>query len=464
MMDGAGAANSDKAYTGYELTLAEAGAARPLSLLHVAETPEAVALVAAAAALAGAQEQRKRPRGAVEMTKLREAVGAVLGGVLAVAWKTDGLVYRSMRRDAFIGERVAYRQARAALYGLRDAGLIRHYPGISFDRAALFDGPPVWEGIAARYGATDALRALAAAHGIGPDNVGVAFRIDWPAKPPKVADGVVMRALSSRLPGERRKRKDDRLPLDMADATTRELLDGVKTANAVLAGHHFTGCTPPVLFRTFRQDFTLGGRWITAGAMPIQRMNAAERLHIQIDGLSVAEVDVRASQLSILAAFAGMAELADGDPYAFPGAPWWGLPNARDVVKGVAVAALGAGKLPARWPMGMRDKLAIPDGLEVADIAAALKARYPFLARAPDVLGVPRNLVGLRLQALEAAALSMALGCAWAADVPAVPVHDSVLVPSAAARLAAGWLQEAYRAQCAGAVVRCKIEEMGGAG
>ncbi len=454
MMDDLQTTGGTEAYTKYELTLAVANAARPLSMLHFPEAPEAKSLVEAVTAQVAAQEKRKRPRGAGEMAKLREAVGAVLGGVLAVAWKDEDLVYRSKNKNGFVGEAVAYRQAEAALRGLTALGLIRCYKGIRYDWAAGFDGPGRWEGIAARFGATEALKTLATSHGIDQGNIGTVFGIRWPAKPPKVQDGVILRSLASKRPGEQPKRDDDTIPIDMEDAQTRRLVEQVETANAVLAKHRFEGCTPPALYRAFRGDFSLGGRWITAGAMPIQGMSADARLKIRINDRPVAEVDVKASHLSILAAFAGVKELEFDDPYAFPDAPWSRLPNARKVVKSVVVAALGAGKLPRRWPNGMKDRLGVSDRVRLEDITAALAARFPFLQRTAEVLGVATEEVALRLQALEADAITAALGHAWSLNIPAVPVHDSIIVPQAAARMVEADLQMAYRVRCNGAVIR----------
>ncbi len=453
MMDCSEAPGGDEAYTKYELTLADAYEARPLSLLHFPKASEAMALVEAMTVQVAALEQRKRPRGVGEMGKLREAVGAVLGGVLTVAWKAGGLVYRSMDKNSFTGEAVAYRQAEVALNGLEALGLIRRYSGVRYEWGAELDGPARWEGIAARFGATEALKALAASHGISQDNIGSAFDVRWPVKPPKIWASIALRPLTSRLPGERAKRDNETLHLDMEDAKVRKLIEEVDLANGVLAQHSFEGCTPPALYRAFRRDFGLGGRWITAGTMPIQQMSAAARLKIRINGQPVAEVDVKASQLSILAACAGVKELIFNDPYSFPYAPWNRLPNAREVVKGLVVAALGAGKLPTRWPKGMKNRLGVPNSVRLGDVTEALAARFPFLKQPAEVLGVAPEVVALRLQALEADAITAVLVHAWMLGVPAVPVHDSILIPETAARRTADDLKMAYRVRCNGAII-----------
>ena len=102
----------------------------------------------------------------------------------------------------------------------------------------------------------------------------------------------------------------------------------------------------------------------------------------------------------------------------------------------------------------MKDKLGVPDSVCLGDITAALAARFPFLRQPAEVLGVAPEEVALRLQALEADAITAALVHAWSLGIPAVPVHDSIIVPQAAARMVEADLQMAYRVRCNGAVIR----------
>ncbi len=76
------------------------------------------------------------------------------------------------------------------------------------------------------------------------------------------------------------------------------------------------------------------------------------------------------------------------------------------------------------------------------------------------ILGVPRDRVALRLQNLEAAALTSALHALWKHDIPGVPVHDSILVPDdkLAVTIAESELWMGYKMHCGGSEIRTVIE------
>ncbi|MDE2463669.1 MAG: hypothetical protein KGO02_08155 [Alphaproteobacteria bacterium] len=434
-----------------------------MSMLHIPASSEAEALVAAVVAVVSAGEKRARARGPKGTEKLIAAVAAIVGGVLVEALRRDRLVFRSLQKAAFDGERIGYLQAKPVFGGLVAVGLLHRHQGIRFQETEHFAETPSWSGMAARFEATEDLLRLAREHGIDKDNVESCFTKVFPTKPPKVKHAVTLRSVPERHPGQKRVNSDgELLPLDMEDNATREIVAVVEQANAVFARHRFENCTPPALYRAFREDFTLGGRWITAGAAPIQQMSADDRLKITIDGQPVAEIDVKASQLSILAAFAGMPCLGEADPYDFSDQLWARLPNARDIVKAVVVAALGAGRLPQRWPNKMKEKYGVPEELPVPVITQALAARFPFLECPGEVLGVAQEQVALRLQNLEAAALTAALHALWRNDIPGVPVHDSILVPNdtVVVTMAESELSRGYKERCGGAEIRTVVERL----
>lgn len=407
--------------------------------------------------MVAAVEVRKRERGAGGFASLQAAVGAVLGGVLDASLCRGGLVYRSRHKGSFIGQPIGYVRAIAALDGLVAAGLISNFGGIRHEVAS-FDDAPSWTGKATRYSATDKLLEMAQRHGLNAENVREAFTIQFPAEPPALPNPPLkLTSIPIRLRGRRHNAGDGvSLPVNIDDPAVCTMLEQLREANEVLAAHIFAGCTQPRLYRAFRENFTLGGRWITAGALPIQQMNVADRLKITIDGKPVAEVDVKASHLSILAAFAGMKQIK-GDPYDIKG-PWEKLSNARDLIKAVVVRILGSGKLLQSFPDGMRQKMAIPQAVKMAEISEALAEQYPFLREPGEVLGVPNDRVALRLQFLEAEAVGAAMNHAWIQDVPAVPVHDSLIVPERYAKAAATDLWLAYRARFGGAEIQTEIE------
>lgn len=430
-----------------------------LTLLHFPVSIEAQSLVNEVTAMVATQEVRKRPRGTGGNLKLSQALGAVLGGVLSASLGWDGLVYRPLKKDAFTGLPVGHRNATTALDGLANIGLLKVYSGHRFEAIAPFEDNASWTGKAGRYGATEELLKLADNHGITKGSVGSAFSLRFPHEPPKVKAPITLRSIPNAAPGRRKVDNSVDIAVNASDPAVAALLADIHHGNEVLAAHNFDQCLQPRLYRAFRESYDLGGRWITAGEYPVQQMNPAARLSITIDGGPVAEIDVKASHLSILAAFAGIPEIS-GDPYAIPG-PWDALPNSRPIIKAVVVRILGSGKLLTRWPSGLRQKLNIPNDLSIKDISSALASKYPFLHNPGKVLGVEPDRVALKLQCLEAGAIGAVLSHMWNLGVPAVPVHDSIIVPERFAPMVAGDLPLAYHARLKGAVIQTEIKMAG---
>jgi hypothetical protein len=210
----------------------------------------------------------------------------------------------------------------------------------------------------------------------------------------------------------------------------------VRLANQLLAAPSWSNCRPPSLRRTFRGNWSFGGRWTIPGDSPVQQMSGEERLDILIDGQPVCELDASGSQLSIVAALAGVAELP-GDPYQLgPLAAF-----DRDVVKAAATVMLGSGKLRRTWPKEMEDDATV----SWAEISSALVSTHPYLRHLSELLRVPSDRVALRLQNIEAQCLTHAMRTLWAELLPVVPIHDGLLVPVAAAGMAEVALRDGYR-------------------
>lgn len=391
------------------------------------------------------REKRRRPRGVKEGAKLAAGVGAIVGGVLVAGLGRGVPVFRPMGAQAFDGP-IGCRTARAALAALTGLGLLTRWPGIRYRRE--IDGiGEMPAGRATRFLATDALLGMANRHGVTAATVAKAFPRAFAATAARIAQPITINALDGRAGGARTRGGAVRLPLPATDEA-RALRAEVRLANTTLARAVWTGCQPPALYRAFRADFTLGGRWIVAGAVPIQGMPMAERLRIRIDGAAVAEIDASASQLALLAAAAGIPRLPD-KPYSLPGFD-------RAVVKAAVVATLGLGRLPARWPDRMIAARPALAAVDLAALLADLAAAFPFLASPGSALGVEKARVALRLQNIEAAVLTRAMLPLWRDGVPMVPIHDGLLCPAKDAGRAARFLVGSYAK--AGAHVEVKTE------
>ena len=177
---------------------------------------------------------------------------------------------------------------------------------------------------------------------------------------------------------------------------------------------------------------------------------------ITINGEPV--TDVKASHLSIMHGLLGL-KLPDGDPYAVAGVP-------RDVVKDWIVAALGKGRCLTFWPRKLLDAKKPSDQARLQSFNAravgeAICSRYSFMAAPARAvadsaglkrlahLGRPEDLLALRLQAIEARALTSAMILLWnwpEAPGPALalPVHDSLIVAQPAVTEAKRLIEGAF--------------------
>jgi hypothetical protein len=412
-----------------------------LDLTFVAGSPEANALVDALLTLVQAAETRTYKRGAAGLGKLRAAIAAVVGGLLH-HWSGEHSrpVFHPRQHSAFSGAPVGSRQFLTVVDALAALGMVHTAPSKSFVNDYGFAKESA--GWAARYWPAAPLLALAESHGV----TGAIAREGFVAGasgvstvPPAVPHPIKLRAL--RPPHHRGQTVSRARPLPIQpDAVAGELVEGVCAANDFAARFDVCGCLPPRWFRRFIIDWRFGGRWQARGANQYQTMSEARRLGITIDGEPVAEIDVRASHLTILHGLLGL-PLPKGDPYAIGG-------HDRATVKQWIVRTLGKGSPVTRWPA---DAPAAIRATSAKQTAAAVLARYPFLAepwRAVADLsdaGPPQALLIHRLQGLEAAAMTAAMWQLRSDNVLALPVHDALLVPASAVTLAAHALQDAFR-------------------
>jgi hypothetical protein len=410
-------------------------------------SPNAIALVGELLPRVAATEGRKTQRRQIGLAKLQGAVGAIVGGVLR-RWSRDvpEAVYRSRAPDDFTGGPVPARQFTAAIDGLVSVGLIHQSRSVNYLAHDFGDGETVFDGKARRYWPSADLLALAAQRGVTPATVATDFAQTVPTTPPKVAQPLRLFSLKQR--GQRGRQP---LPLSKLGADVERLRRSVHEANAFAAQHDVSGCLPPRWYRVFTECSLLDGRWQAAGIEGLyQLMPEAERIaRIRINGEAVAEVDVKASQLSILHGLLGL-PLPEGDPYEFPDVP-------RSVVKSWILATMGKGSPVTRWARKAvkgNPELQEHDPKQVGQIVCN---RYPFLRKPADAVCVqagldklahiakPAKLLTHRLMAIEAEAIGGAMQYLRSArGILALPIHDSLIVPQSGVGYAGGALESAF--------------------
>jgi hypothetical protein len=439
---------------------------------------------------------RKNQRGIAGTTKIRQAVVAIVGGVLR-AWIQDGSpVYRSNHADAFTPmvprslsqpfhsmglkpdehPQVVGRRAFTTVIGvLKAQGLLHHKEGVRFPLNAMSRMGQGSKGKSSRYWPTKALLELVRAHGLAAATVVQAFPAPRPKRALKQAALVRLQPFRRKPWAPRHDAAEPRLPSlinqpDQADILKRLIAD-VAEQNELAARCEVTAppeilLSPPQWRRVFRGDLELQGRWYAIGGdrqsglgQPAAYLNlpAHQRAELRINGEAVIELDAKASHLSLLIGLTEPWSIRIGlrsDPYA--GILVQGQPLHRDVVKQYVVETCGKGHPPQRWS----SKLA-PDHParthRPREIGPAIIERFPVL-RDPTVIIPPslikmtgkpaRQLVAHYLAGLEAQALTMAMRWLRMRNILALPVHDSLIVPMSARREAQLAIEMGYAGVC----------------
>jgi hypothetical protein len=167
-----------------------------------------------------------------------------------------------------------------------------------------------------------------------------------------------------------------------------------------------------------------------------------KRLKMTINGEPVAEIDIRASYLTIFLSLHGI-QLPEGDPYELPG---FGLEH-RNAVKQWFVATFGNSKPIVKWPKRMREKTPELSQYKPSTITKAALAKYPALATWGQPLGtVTYGWADLMWFEGNVMLFTM-LELKREHQVPSLSVHDSLIVPASSAETARAVLSQKFQDQ-----------------
>jgi hypothetical protein len=156
------------------------------------------------------------------------------------------------------------------------------------------------------------LMRLAAYYGIHIENVSDHFAPEPPKHPLVLKDYAVGKG-KDRESGRRIKWKNT--SLDTADA--KRLEADVRELNDFLARYELTGGEHYGYERIFNNlSWKKGGRLYSSSEQCYQRLSERERLKMTINGEPVAEIDIKASFLTIYHAMVKRPLQGSGDPYA----------------------------------------------------------------------------------------------------------------------------------------------------
>jgi hypothetical protein len=285
-------------------------------------------------------------------------------------------------------------------------------------------------GRAARFCATPKLLKLAGDYGINTENVGDHFAPEPPTNPLVLRDYATRRGQDKER-GRRIKYK--RTP------ETKKLEADVKELNEFLARVKLTGGRHEGYVRVFNNSsWKAGGRLYSQGDGNYQMMSEPERLKMTINGEPVAEIDIKASHLTIYHTMVEETLDSRSDPYARVGI-------ARDIAKLWCMETLGHGAPKTKWSSKAvkeyREKgRQLPKAREVAK---AMLGAFPALKKLQDH---PRRDLWADLQFKEAeAVVGTMLILMRRHGVPSYAMHDGLLVPRSKWDLAKDVLAREYR-------------------
>jgi hypothetical protein len=173
-------------------------------------------------------------------------------------------------------------------------------------------------------------------------------------------------------------------------------------------------------------EWNMGGRFYSQHFTDsYQVMNSDSRRMMTINGEPVAEIDIRASYLTIFLSMHGIQLDTTTDPYEVPGFP----EEHRNAVKQRFVATFGSAKPISRWPSRMLKKHPDLSQYRIADLTAAVTSKYPALATWGEPIG--DHAVGwAALMFMESEVMfSAMLNLMYIHHAPSLSVHDSLIVP-----------------------------------
>jgi hypothetical protein len=367
------------------------------------------------------------------------ALGAFLADLLRAAGneEADGWVFRSMKAETFTGEPVSLRTFRHIVTALSEVQLITRVPGYQVWKSAGFaqadNTPLVTEARAACFKATPVLLGIAKAKGVTPESIHQHFIQALP-RHPLVLKGSPRRKHGThgeKSPGKRL--RIERTPL------TEQLEGDVRRLNEFLDTFTPIGGIHRGYFRVFNQGdlegfaWNKGGRLYSQGGDSYQRLKEEKRVLMTIDGEAVAEIDLKASYLTVLHGLLGLPFDTTPDAYAVEDLePLWVDDNdmRRWVVKAWTTATLGHHQHHSRWPSDTIKEFNKKTGKSLSKLYPIKKVRETMEAKHPVLKDWGKlGLSWADLMYVESVAvMNTMLELMDKYQIPSFSIHDSLIV------------------------------------
>ncbi|GAA0018531.1 hypothetical protein [Bradyrhizobium diazoefficiens] len=390
-----------------------------------------------------ASANKRAYRAGVKLTAERcQAIAGWLAELLTAAAVEDGAGWLAVSLDKTSFKKPPHPVSWRAFDGIRKpwiaAGLLeenRGFPGILG-----FGNPGPSVGRLSRFRATPLLLEMCASRGVTIDNAHEHFVVayDMPSELVQIT----------------------RPPSPTRDSPrVQRFRDEVAALNDFFAKHKLDNALHVGWVRKFHEaaapdfDFNKGGRLYSqpgTGQRNYQRMPREQRIALKIDGELLSEIDISGSYLSIFYA-------AHGEQVNVAGA-YDGILGPEDVHRAVVKtwvnASFGNGGLLGQWSDTVKKDFSKkyrsqgwqidPKSFPVARVRELTLARHPLLATwGHGAPGIPRSYGDLMFIESEVI-ISAMMRLMSDHSVPAIPVHDSILVPRSKAAIARGGLEEQF--------------------
>jgi hypothetical protein len=391
------------------------------------------------------EHSRVRKRRQLSGAKFFGAIERFVGDLLRAKAGTTApaLIFRPIGKSNFDHDAVKYETFTKVLNGLKDLDLVNHRKGQTRFLKTEFDPGDFVSmallGRASRFSATGKLLRLAGQYGIGSDNVREHFAPEPPMFPLVLKDYSGGRG-PKKLKGRRINFKHT--------AETRLLEEDIRSLNQFLAGFKLTGGEHEGYIRIFNNNsWKAGGRLYSVGGHNYQHMHETKRHRMTINNEPVAEIDIKASQLTIFHAMRDEPLEGSSDPYARAGLERW-------VAKKWVVISFGNGASTKKWPKEAVEDYEehrqehkketgkeLPNLPKAKDVAQKMQETFPALKE----LGYDLTLwADLQFHEAEAVIGTMLILMRTHA-VPSLSMHDGIIVPRSKADLAQRILKQEFR-------------------
>ena len=335
------------------------------------------------------------------------------------------------------------------LGALKELGLVEHAPGVA-KYTDFGTGAFAYDRKAARFTATAALLKLTAKHRVRlqSSHIHFAYQYELPKRP--------LQARKAKFTSQytRKQVRGSAMKIDPTEVSSKLEAD-VRELNEFLERQQIEGGVHHGYIRIFQNGDAAGFKWNYGGRLysqppssNYQQMSKKARLKMTINGEAVAEIDIRASYLTLFYGWHGQQLDFNSDPYLLPGLGVAG----RDIVKLWMVATFGSAKPISKWPSSLLKEYEEDHHTKLDRKRYPVKAvrekallQHPLVACWGEPLG-GRVRTWADLMYWESVVItSTMMELMRDHGIPSLAVHDSLIVQQSAVPVAAATLKARFQ-------------------